>query len=149
MKKNHENWAANLAMATLENALTQNKNNIQAVLANNSGMARGAVQALGEQGLAGKVFVAGADADLAAIKDIVAGKQQFEVLKDIAPLAQKAAQVAFELAQGKIPQSTEIVKSGTFEVKTAATPVYGITKDNLEERIFKTKFHSRADVMGK
>lgn len=149
MKKNHDNWAANLAMATVENALTQNKNNIQAVLANNSGMARGAVQALGEQGLAGKVFVAGADADLSAIKDIVAGKQQFEVLKDIAPLAQKAAQVAFELAQGKTPVSTEIVKSGSFNVKTAATPVYGITKDNLEERIYKTGFHTKASVMGK
>ncbi len=149
MKKNHEGWSSSAAMATVENALTQNKNNVQAILANNSGMARGAVQALGEQKLTGKVFVAGADADLSAIKDIVAGKQQFEVLKDIAPLAQKAAQVAFELAQGKIPASTETVKSGTFTVKVAATPVYGITKDNLEERIYKTNFHSKSDVLGK
>ena len=149
MKKNHENWAAQLAMATVENALTQNKNNIQAVLANNSGMARGAVQALGEQGLAGKVFVAGADADLAAIKDIVAGRQQFEVLKDIAPLAQTAAQVAFDLAQGKTPKHTDMVTSGTFQVKSVATPVYGITKDNLEERIYKTNFHTKAAVLGK
>ncbi len=148
MKKNHEAWSSSAAMATVENALTQNKNNIQAILANNSGMARGAVQALGEQKLTGKVFVAGADADLAAIKDIVAGKQQFEVLKDIAPLAQTAAQVAFQLAQGQVPKSTETVTSGAFKVKSIATPVYGITKDNLEERIFKTNFHSKADVMG-
>lgn len=149
MKKNHEGWSSSAAMATVENALTQNKNNIQAVLANNSGMARGAVQALGEQSLTGKVFVAGADADLAAIKDIVAGKQQFEVLKDIAPLAQKAAQVAFELATGKTPKSTDTITSGNFKVSSAATPVYGITKDNLEERIFKTNFHKKADVMGR
>lgn len=149
MKKNHEGWSSSAAMATVENALTQNKNNVQAVIANNSGMARGAVQALSEQGLAGKVFVAGADADLAAIKDIVAGKQQFEVLKDIAPLAQTAARVAFQLAQGQKPTSTETVTSGSFKVPTAATPVYGITKDNLEERIYKTGFHSKVDVMGK
>lgn len=148
-KKNHEGWSSSLAMATVENALTQNKNNIQAVIANNSGMARGAVQALSEQGLTGKVFVAGADADLAAIKDIVAGRQQFEVLKDIAPLAQTAAQVAFELAQGKKPKATQTVASGSFNVPTTATPVYGITKDNLEERIFKTNFHSKQSVMGK
>lgn len=148
MKKNHESWSSSSAMATVENALTQNKNNIQAVLANNSGMARGAVQALGEQKLTGKVFVAGADADLAAIKDIVAGKQQFEVLKDISPLAKTAALVAFELAQGKTPKSTDTVTSGAFKVKSIATPVYGITKDNLDERIFKTNFHSKADVMG-
>lgn len=149
MKKNHENWSSSLAMQTVENALTQTKNNIQAVIANNSGMARGAVQALSEQGLTGKVFVAGADADLAAIKDIVAGRQQFEVLKDIAPLAQTAAQVAFELAQGKTPKATQTTASGSFKVPTAATPVYGITKENLEERIFKTNFHSKKLVMGK
>jgi D-xylose transport system substrate-binding protein len=149
LKKNHEGWSSQLAMATVENALTQNKNNIQAIIANNSGMARGAVQALSDQKLAGKVFVAGADADLAAIKDIVAGRQQFEVLKDIAPLAQKAAQVAFELTKGQKPQSTTVVESGKFKVPTAATPVYAITKDNLEERIFKTGFHSKQSVMGK
>jgi D-xylose transport system substrate-binding protein len=148
MKKNHESWSSSGAMATVENALTQNKNNIQAVLANNSGMARGAVQALNEQSLTGKVFVAGADADLAAIKDIVSGKQQFEVLKDSAPLAQTAAQVAFQLAQGKTPKSTETVTSGKFKVGSIATPVYGITKDNLEERIYKTGFHTKADVIG-
>jgi D-xylose transport system substrate-binding protein len=149
MKKNHEGWSSSLAMATVENALTQNKNNIQAVIANNSGMARGAVQALSEQGLAGKVFVAGADADLAAIKDIVAGKQQFEVLKDISLLAQKAAQVAFQLAKNEKPASTDSVKSGTFTVPQFATPVYGITKDNLEEKIYKTGFHSKSAVLGK
>lgn len=149
IKKNHEGWSSSLAMATVENALTQYKNKIDAVIANNSGMARGAVQALSEQGLAGKVFVAGADADLAAIKDIVAGRQQFEVLKEIAPLAQTAARVAFELTQGKTPKATQTVTSGSFKVASIATPVHGITKDNLEERIFKTHFHSKEQVMGK
>lgn len=149
VKKNHENWASQLAMVTVENALTQYKNDIAAVIANNSGMARGAVQALAEQKLTGKVFVAGADADLASIKDIVAGRQQFEVLKDIAPLAQTAARVAFELSQGKTPVHTETVASGTHQVKTVATAVYGITKDNLEERIYKTGFHSKTDVLKK
>lgn len=149
MKKSHEGWSSSLAMASVENALTQNKNNIQAVIANNSGMARGAVQALAEQGLAGKVFVAGADADLAAIKDIVAGRQQFEVLKDIEPLARTAAQVAFQLAKGEKPKFDAMTNNGKFQVPTMATPVYGITKDNLEEKIYKTGFHSKATVLGK
>lgn len=149
LKKNHEGWSSNLAMATVENALSQSKNNIQAILANNSGMARGAVQAVSEEGLSGKVFIAGADADLAAIKDIVAGKQQFEVLKDIEPLAKTAAQVAFQLAKGQTPKSTQSTMSGTYKVPSIATPVYGITKENLEERVFKTHFHTRESVMGK
>lgn len=149
VEKSHEAWSPSLAMATVENALTQNKNNIAAVLANNSGMAGGAVQALSGQGLTGKVFVAGADADLSAIKNIVAGKQQFEVLKDIAPLAQTSAQIAFKLAKGEKIVAENSVESGKFKVPVAATPVYAINKDNLEEKIFKTGFHSRKDVLGK
>jgi len=149
VEKNHEGWSTSLALTSVENALTQYKNKIDAILANNSGMAQGAAQALMEQGLAGKVFLAGADADLVSIKNIVAGTQQFEVLKDIAPLARTAAQVAFELAQGKTPKSTTSVTSGSFKVPTTATPVYAIFKGNLEERIFKSGFHSKQAVLGK
>ncbi len=148
VERSHDGWSTSLAMATVENALTQYKNKIDAVLANNSGMAQGAVQALAEQGLAGKVFVAGADADLAAIKSIVAGKQQFEVLKDIAPLAKMSADVAFKLAQGQKPTPTDTVMNGQYKVPVIATPVYAIEKGNLEERIFKTGFHSKDAVMG-
>jgi D-xylose transport system substrate-binding protein len=149
VKRNHEGWSQSAAMATVENALTQYKNKIDAVLANNSGMAQGAVQAVSEQGLSGKVFIAGADADLAAIKSIVAGKQQFEVLKAIEPLAQMAARIAMALTQGKKPAGTGDVKSGSFSVPMEATPVYGVSKADIAERIIKSGFHSQAEVYGK
>jgi len=41
------------------------------------------------------------------------------------------------------------VKSGSFEVATIATPVYAVDKNNIEERIIKTGFHSKKDVYGK
>ena len=150
VQKSHEGWSTANAMATVENALTQYKNNIAAVIANNSGMAQGAIQALQEQGLAGKVFVAGADADLTSIKNIVAGRQQFEVLKDIKPLAETAARVAFQLATTKkISEPHQLVGNGSGQVAVIATPVYAINKDNLEERIFKTGFHQREAVFPK
>ncbi len=149
VKKSHESWSGEKAMNTVENALTQYKNKIDAVIANNSGMARGAVQALAEQGLAGKVFVAGADADLAAIKDIVAGRQQFEVLKDIQPLAETSARIAFALSKGEKVQPTGKVSNGSEQIPMIATPVYAITKNNLEEKIFKTGFHSQDAVYKK
>ncbi len=149
VEKNHEGWSSSLAMATVENALTQYKNKVDAIIANNSGMAQGAVQALVEQGLTGKVFVAGADADLAAIKNIALGRQQFEVLKDISPLAKGSAEVAFRLAEGKKPTSTSMTQNGKFSVPTLSTVVYGIQKDNLEERIYKTGFHTKESVSGK
>jgi len=145
----HPGWSTELALKTTENALTRYNNKIAAVLANNSGMAHGAVQAVAEQGLTGKIFIAGADADLAAIKDIVAGKQQFEVLKDIKPLAEAAAQAAVLLAQGK-PVSFDTTmenKSGS-SIKVVNTPVYPIEKDNIEQRIIQSGFHDRSEVYG-
>jgi D-xylose transport system substrate-binding protein len=149
VKKNHDAWSQAAAMATMENALTQFKNKVDAVLANNSGMAQGAVKAIQDQGLSGKIFVAGADADLAAIKSILAGRQQLEVLKAIAPLAQAAAQTAFQLASGKKPSATSSSTSGSYTIPTIATPVYAVNKDNLEERIVKSGFHSKLEVYGK
>lgn len=146
MRRNHNGWSPQEAMATVENALTQTKNNVQAILANNSGMAHGAIQALNDQNLIGKVFVAGADADLASIKDVVASRQQLEVLKDIAPLAERSAEVAYKLAKGQKVTGDSFVDNGKIKVPTINTPVYAITKDNVEDKIIKTGFHKRDAV---
>lgn len=149
VKQYHPGWSPNLAMQTVENALTQNKNNIQAILANNSGMAHGAIQALEEQKLTGKVFVAGADADLAAIRDIVAGKQQFEVFISINDMAKRAAETAMSLAQKEELKFDSLVENGTGKIKTINTPVFPVDKGQIESRIISTGFHSRDAVYGK
>lgn len=148
VQKNHDNWSPSLALGTIENALAHYKNDISAILANNSGMANAAVQAVQEQKLDQKIFIAGADADLAAVKNIVAGKQQMDVLKDIEPLARSAAQVAFQLAKSEVPHYKSTTKSGGFDIPTIATPVYPVNSGNLEERIFRTGFHARSSVYG-
>lgn len=66
-------WLPENALKIMENALTANNNNIQAVVASNDATAGGAIQALAAQGLAGKVAISRQDADLAAIKRIIAG----------------------------------------------------------------------------
>ncbi len=149
VKQYHSGWSPNLAMQTTENALTQNKNNIQAVIANNSGMAHGAIQALQEQKLLGKVFVAGADSDLAAIKDIAAGKQQFEVLISINDMAQRAAEVAIALAKNQTFKYDSLVNNGFGKIKTVNAPVFPVDKTKIEERIIRTGFHTHDAVYGK
>ena len=112
-------------------------------------MAHGAIQALKEQNLLGKVFVAGADADLTAIRNIVAGHQQFEVLKAIQPLAEAAARTAVKLAKGEVPSYDATLFNGKTQVKVINTPVFPITKDTLQTQIIATGFHSAKDVYGK
>jgi D-xylose transport system substrate-binding protein len=154
-KQYHAGWSPNLAMQTIENVLTQNKNDIQAILANNSGMAHGALQALEEQKLTGKVFLAGADADLANIKAMVAGKQQYEVAVPIEEMAGKAAMAAMALAEKKEFKSDSTVENGfkkdgkLVQIKTLNAPVVGIAPSDIESKIVKTGFHSRDAVFGK
>src|SRR5947209_11364091 len=102
----HDAWAPEQALKTIEDAIAKNKGKIDAILANNSGMARGAVQAAAAAGLIGpgrKLFIAGADADAANVNYVCEGKQSVEVLKAIKPLAEKAAEVAAAFAAGRIP----------------------------------------------
>lgn len=148
-QKWHNSWSSSEAMSTVENVLTKYKNEIHAILANNSGMANGAVQALDQQGLARKIFVGGADADLAAVRNIVSGKQHFEVLKALKPLAEKSAWLAVELANGRFPSTKSVSDNGTKKVPTFNTPVFPVNSQNIEQQIIAYGFHSKKDVYGK
>jgi D-xylose transport system substrate-binding protein len=150
-KAYHNGWSPELAMKTTENALTKNKNNIAAILANNSGMAHGAVQALDEQKLTGKVFVAGSDADLSTIRNIVAGKMQLEILGPIEEIATKAANTAMALAQKKEFKTDGMIENGQGpdkKIKLINSQVFAIDKSNIDSRIIKAGVHTREAVYG-
>ncbi len=148
VKQNHPGWSTALALATVENALTRNKNNIQAILANNDGMALGAMQALEEQKLAGKVFVAGADADLTAVKNILKGTQTMTVLKGIKPLAEAAVTAAVSLARKETPKADAKMFNGKKEIPVVNTPVTRVVKENIQETIVSSGFHTAEAVFG-
>ena len=148
VKQYHPGWSPDLAMQTAESALTQYHNDVQAIIANNSGMAHGAVQALTKQHLNGKVFIAGADADLANLRDIVAGKQNFEVMISIQEMAKRAAETAMAIAQKQDFKYDTLVSNGFKKVKTIHAPVFSVDKANLDERIIKTGFQTHSAVYG-
>jgi D-xylose transport system substrate-binding protein len=141
VEQNHDAWAPEQALATVEDALSMTKGDVQAILANNSGMARGAVQAVQSAGLGGKgIFIAGADADAANVNYVCEGKQAIEVLKDIKPLAEQAATVAAALIRnGPMPAHTEM--DG---VSVVAVPVVRITAANARTATIDTGFHTAA-----
>lgn len=148
VKQNHPGWSTALALATVENAFTRQKNNVQAILANNDGMALGAIQAIEEQKLGGKVFVAGADADLASIKDILKGRQSMTVLKGIKPLAEEAVKVAIALAKKEAFKSDTKKNNGLKDIPVINTPVFPVVKENVQEQVVDTGFHSKEAVFG-
>jgi D-xylose transport system substrate-binding protein len=95
-----DNWAAENAQTEMEQFLTQNNNDVQAVLSENDGMASGVVAALEAQGMAGSVPVSGQDGDAAALNRVALGTQAVSVWKNAFALGQTAAEVAVQLAGG-------------------------------------------------
>ena len=155
--QSHEGWSPDKAMATAENLLTKSGNRIDAVICNNSGMARGVIAALDAQGLANaeKVFVAGSDADLVNIQFVAQGKEAAEIWKKITPLAESAVEAAVMLAQNKdkdpktLIKADRIINNGAVDVPTIVTPVVLVDKTNLDSTIIAEGFYTRQQVYGK
>lgn len=142
VEKNHDSWSPEQALKTMEDAIAKTNGEIAAVLANNSGMARGAVQAIQAGNLKDKkIFIAGADADAANVNYVCEGKQTVEILKDIKPLAEKAAEVAASLALGQTVSATA-TPAGKDQVPVVAVEVHLITPENVKPLLLDSGFHA-------
>ncbi|MFA9488060.1 MULTISPECIES: D-xylose ABC transporter substrate-binding protein [unclassified Mannheimia] len=141
-----DSWLAEKALQIMENALTANKNNIDAVVASNDATAGGAIQALSAQGLSGKVAISGQDADLAAIKRIIAGTQTMTVYKPITNLADKAAEIAVALGKDEKVETNAQLNNGMKEVPAYLLEPVVVTKENVDDTVIKDGFHTKDAV---
>ncbi len=149
----HEDWAENWkpenAKKIMNAALTQHGAAIDVVLASNDGTAGGVIQALVEEGLAGKIIVTGQDAELVACQRIAAGTQTMTIYKPIPRLATKAAELAVKLARGQSVITRHGVHNGTTDVPAVRLEVVTVTKENLEETVIADGFQRREQVFRK
>ncbi|MEI6897013.1 MAG: D-xylose ABC transporter substrate-binding protein [Psychromonas sp.] len=141
-----DGWLAENALKIMENALTANNNKIDVVVASNDSTAGGAIQALEAQGLTGKVFISGQDADLAAVRRIVAGTQTMTVYKPITALATRAAEIAMDLANGKNPKSNSELNNGSKDVPAWLLDPISVDISNIKETIIADNFHSEKSI---
>ena len=142
-----KDWQAMEALKIMENALTRNHNQVDAVVVSNDGTAGGAIQALAEQKLAGKVLVTGQDADLAACQRIVAGSQTMTVYKPIKPLAEKAAEVALRMARKEaVNEGSRTTHNGKKDVPSILLDPVQVDKNNLDATVIADGYHRREDV---
>jgi D-xylose transport system substrate-binding protein len=135
-------WQASAALNIVENALTQANNQVDAVVASNDGTARGAVQALEGQNLAGKVLVSGQDADLASLSLIVLGKQTMTVYKPIQPLAYAAVDAAIKLARGEKVDATDASDNGAKQVPSVLLAPIAVDKNNIVSTVVKDGYQT-------
>ncbi len=139
-------WQASAALNIVENALTQSNNQVDAVVCSNDGTARGAVQALEGQGLAGKVPVSGQDADLASLKLIVEGKQTMTIYKSIQPLAHGAVDAAIKLARGEKVETTDTIDNGRKQVPAILLEPVAVDRDNIIDTVVKDGYQTLEQI---
>ncbi|MBP5530342.1 MAG: substrate-binding domain-containing protein [Lachnospiraceae bacterium] len=140
-----EAWRAEIAydyvyenMETISNA--------DAIMCGNDNIASKVVSALSEQRLAGRIPVTGQDADLEACQRIVEGTQLMTVYKPVDNLAKRAAECAIKLANHEVLGTDQTMNNGTYDVPCILLEPIAVTKDNMDEVIINSGFHTREDV---
>jgi len=148
-----DNWDATNAEKMMENILTAQQNKIDAVVASNDGTALGELQAMGAQGLAGKVPISGQDATADGGNSIVKGEQTVSVFKDIRLLSPMTVDLLDKLLKGEKADlkpfdlallTGDQTKVG--QIQAYFLPVVQVTKDNIYDVVVKSCFQKYDDV---
>jgi D-xylose transport system substrate-binding protein len=137
-----DNWEPAKAQTNMENCLTSVNNDVQAVLAENDGMAGGVIAALEAQGLS--IPVSGQDGDNAALNRVAQGRQAVSVWKDSRILGKAAGEAAIALASGTPKeQAIEGIIDFVSPNGTTLTSWFAeldvLTKDNVQNAVERGK----------
>jgi D-xylose transport system substrate-binding protein len=138
-------WSPDKAQTEMEQAITAlGKNGFVGVYAANDGNAGGAIAAMKGNGVdPTKIPTTGQDAELAGVQRIVAGTQYMTVYKAIKPEAEAAAQLAYDLLQGKQPTGNVIngsTDNGSGKVPSVLLQPVAVNVDNINDTIIKDGF---------
>ncbi|MEM8578357.1 MAG: D-xylose ABC transporter substrate-binding protein [Pseudomonadota bacterium] len=129
-----DGWLPANAQRNMEQILTAQDNNVDAVVASNDGTAGGVVAALTAQGMEG-IPVSGQDGDHAALNRVAKGTQTVSVWKDARDLGKAAGEIAVALANGSEMGDVEGAQAWTSPGGTEMTAVFlapvPVTADNL------------------
>ncbi len=141
-----KDWLPSEAYLSMLKALDSAHGNISAVLASNDGLAGGAIQALREHNLAGKVLVSGQDADLSAVICIAQGVQSMTIYKPVANEAEVAAEEAVRLAKGEKTRANRTINNGKVDVPAILLKPIVVTKDNIKTTVVQDGFQTLKSI---
>jgi D-xylose transport system substrate-binding protein len=142
-------WSPDKAQTEMEQAISAlGKTGFIGVYAANDGTAGGAIAAMKSAGIDPKTIpVTGQDAEVAGIQRILAGEQYVTIYKPIKPLADKAAEWAVDLVNGKKPSdATAKENNGKIDVPTIKLDVTPVTADKVKSTVIADGFWKASDI---
>ncbi len=117
------------------------------IICGNDNQALGAMMALKEAGLEGKVLLASQDAELENIRAIKDGLQTCTILKPLQETALTTAELAVAVANNKkINKQFTTESNGKVLVKSILVNATVVTRDNIETTVVASGFHTLAEI---
>jgi len=143
-----EDWNGENAAYELDQALSLSGEKPDVIIAAYDGIADESIKTLEKYGYAGNVLITGQDAELRAIKNIMNGEQLMTVYHPLKTMASKAAQTAYDLAQGKMPDNSTITytNNGFANIPTIKNQSIPVFKENIDDILIKQGVYSREEI---
>jgi D-xylose transport system substrate-binding protein len=138
-------WDNQKALTIFEQMLQSTKNNIQAVLAANDGLANSVISAETSHKVP-YAPVTGQDATSEGIQHILAGQQCMTVYKAVKKEADAAANVAIALAKGQTPNAPDQTKNGSQQTPSVLLTPVAVTKSNINDTVIKDGFLTKDQI---
>lgn len=118
-----------------------------AIIAGNDAIALGVIKALEEVGLACKVLVAGMDADLKNLQEILKGTQTITIYKPIENIATTAAELAVKMAECEpCENSYQRISNGEILVPSILHNATVVNKENLKLTVISEGYQKEEEI---
>lgn len=129
-------WTTGEGYRLAKVVLDSTTNKLDAIICGNDAMAIGAIKALTERGLEGKIAVAGQDADKPNIQQIIKGNQVVTIYKRTKTMASTAAELAIHLARNEpVDPYISTISNGNRLVPSYLVDAIAVTEGNIEMTI--------------
>lgn len=127
--------------------LLEQTTEVNAILAGNDAIAYGVIRALQEAGKEGDVLVAGMDADLKNLQEIVAGRQTCTIYKPIEKMASTAAELAMTLGRtGECEKTFQTISNGAKLVPAVFHEGMVVNHENLKLTVISEGYQTEEEV---
>lgn len=145
-----DNWDSNNAYYRMDKVFNFTDKKIDAILTSYDGLALGALKAMNEHPEQLVTVLTGQDAEIGAVKAIVAGKMSLTVYKSIHEIANAAVNLAIDLANGKKIDNIETtVNNGRKDVPTLFLEPVAVEKNTIQSTVIADGYYTEEQIYGK
>lgn len=141
-----ESWGESEGFSHTQNIL-KDGGGIDAIIAGNDAIAIGVIRALRDAGKEGSVLIAGMDADLENLQEIVAGHQTCTIYKPYEKMAATTAELAMKLARGETCEKTfQTISNGEVLVPSVFHDGMIVNRENLKLTVISEGYQKEEEI---